>query len=109
MFQVAATGAACLLMHRTVLEKVRDAEHAKGNHAYEWFMESTFNGFPCGEDVTFCHRVNALGIPVFVDTGVPLGHVKTYTLTETMYREQRATRPPASAVPPASGADTEEA
>jgi hypothetical protein len=106
MFQVAATGAACLLMHRTVLERVRDAEHAKGNHAYEWFMESVFNGHPCGEDVTFCHRVNALGIPVFVDTGVTLGHVKTYVLTETMYREQRAQlRPPASAVPPASGAD----
>jgi hypothetical protein len=104
MMPVAATGAACLLIHRTVLEKVRDAEAAKGNLAYPWFMEGIFNGAPCGEDVTFCHRVNALGIPVYVDTGVALGHVKAYTLTEDMYRAQRAALPPSSAVPPAAGA-----
>jgi hypothetical protein len=104
MMQVAATGAACLLIHRTVLEKVRDAEAAKGNTAYPWFMEGIFNGHPCGEDVTFCHRVNALGIPVFVDTGVALGHQKVYTLTEQMYQEQRAhLRPPPEAVPPEAG------
>lgn len=107
MFQVAATGAACLLIHRTVLEKVRDAQHAHGNTAYEWFQETTFNGYPCGEDVTFCHRVNALGIPVHVDTGVKLGHVKTYTLTEDMYREQRhwaATQTPPAVDPSQSAA-----
>jgi hypothetical protein len=90
MFQVAATGAACLLIHRSVLEKVRDAQHAAGNLAYPWFQETVFNGAPCGEDVTFCHRVNALGIPVYVDTGVTLGHAKTYILTADMYRAQRA-------------------
>jgi hypothetical protein len=90
LMPVAATGAACLLIHRTVLERVRDAERAKGNEAYPWFQETTFAGHPCGEDITFCHRVGALDIPVHVDTGVALGHQKTYTLTETMYREQRA-------------------
>lgn len=104
MMQVAGTGAACLLIHRTVLEKVRDAQRANGNTAYPWFQETVFSGAPCGEDVTFCHRVNSLGIPVYVDTGVTLGHQKAYTLTEGMYRAQRAQlRPPPEAVPPEAG------
>lgn len=105
MMPVAATGAACLLIHRAVLEKVRDAQAASGNLAYPWFQETVFNGAPCGEDVTFCHRVNSLGIPVYVDTGVTLGHVKAYTLTEDMYRTQRASMlPPPPEVPPAAEA-----
>jgi hypothetical protein len=104
MMQVAGTGAACLLIHRTVLEKVRDAQRANGNTAYPWFQETVFNGQPCGEDVTFCHRVNSLGIPVYDDTGVSLGHQKTYTLTEPMYLAQRSQlRPPPQDVPPAAG------
>lgn len=112
MMRVAATGAACLLIHRSVLDKVRDAQKAAGNTAYPWFQETIFNGYPCGEDVTFCHRVNSLGLPVYVDTGVALGHAKTYVLTEQMYREQRANKtPPAPrTVPPGAGGipDTEE-
>lgn len=89
MFQVAATGAACVLMHRTVLERVEQAEAAKGNTAYPWYQEGTIDGKVCGEDVTFCLRVGALGLPVFVDTGVRLGHAKTYLATYDMYRGQR--------------------
>lgn len=107
MFQVAATGGACLLIHRTVLEKVRDVQKANGNTAYPWFQETTFNGYPCGEDVTFCHRVNAAGFPVYVDTGVKLGHAKTAILTEDMYLDQRSalTSPALGSSQPGAGAD----
>jgi hypothetical protein len=72
-----------------------------------WFSSTIDErGVNVGEDVTFCHRVNALGIPVYVDTGVAVGHQKTYTLTEPMYLEQRSQlRPPPQDVPLAAGAD----
>lgn len=88
MFQVVATGAACLLIHRSVLEAVRE----KSPEPYPWFQETVFNGNPMGEDVTFCLRAGSLGFPVFVHTGIEIGHAKTQVLTADMYRAQRATR-----------------
>lgn len=87
MFQVAATGAACLLIHRDVLEKIG----TRGG-PYPWFQETDLNGEPCGEDVTFCLRAGQAGYPIWVNTGVEIGHQKTYVLTHAMYREQRGTQ-----------------
>jgi hypothetical protein len=59
--------------------------------------------------VTFCYRVGALGYPVYVDTGVQLGHQKTYLLTGDMYRQQRAsltTSPAGDSSQSSAGADT---
>ena len=86
MFQVAATGAACLLIHRTVLEQMRDKNF---NAVYPWFQETELNGRPCGEDFTFCLRAGMLGFPVWVDTGIKIGHHKSHILTDDMYLEQR--------------------
>jgi len=77
--QVSATGAACLLMHRTALEAVE--KHA-GDIAAPWFRETAI-GAPLalmGEDLTFCLRCAAAGIPVHVHTGVRAGHMKTTML-----------------------------
>jgi GT2 family glycosyltransferase len=74
--KVSATGAAFLLIHRTALEKIRD----HGNDiAAPWFRESAIPGAPLalmGEDMTFCLRAGAAGIPVHVHTGVQVGHIK---------------------------------
>jgi hypothetical protein len=73
--QVSATGTGFLLMHRGALEKVR--RHA-GDTAAPWFRESPV-GAPLslmGEDMTFCLRAGAAGIPVHVHTGVQVGHMK---------------------------------
>jgi hypothetical protein len=92
MFQVAATGAACLLIHRSVLEAVR----ARGfNQTYPWWQETELGGYPCGEDMTFCLRAGMLGFPIHVDTGVPIGHHKSMVLDADMYRRQRAHQSPA--------------
>ena len=72
--RVSATGAACLLIHRTVLERV--AKHAN-DRAAPWFRESVIGDALMGEDLTFCLRCGAAGIPVHVHTGVTVGHVKT--------------------------------
>lgn len=96
MFQVFATGAACLLIHRTALERIRDYEHPdrpgeKGFSAvYPWFQEREFGQTPMGEDMTFCFRAGLAGLPVHVDTTVRLGHVKRHTLSVEGYLSQRA-------------------
>ena len=77
--RVSATGAACLLAHRDALEAVAKAS---GDTAAPWFRE-TGAGAPLalmGEDMTFCLRCAAAGVPVHVHTGVRVGHMKTTML-----------------------------
>jgi hypothetical protein len=75
--RVAATGAACLLIHRDALLAV---EKRAGDRAAPWFRESVAGPSLIGEDLTFCLRLGAAGIPVHVHTGVRAGHMKTTML-----------------------------
>jgi GT2 family glycosyltransferase len=77
--QVSATGAACLLIHRDALLEV---EKTSKDPAAPWFRESAVGGRLAlmGEDLTFCLRCAAAGIPVHVATGVKAGHMKTTML-----------------------------
>jgi len=77
--RVSATGAGFLLMHRAALEKVAAGS---GDAAAPWFRESAV-GAPLslmGEDLTFCLRAAAAGLPVHVCTGVQAGHMKPVML-----------------------------
>jgi hypothetical protein len=74
---VSATGAAFLLIHRDALTAI---EKASGDRAAPWFRESVIGSALVGEDMTFCLRAGAAGIPVHVHTGVTVGHVKTTVL-----------------------------
>ena len=79
VMRVSATGAACLLMHRDALLAV---EKASNDPAAPWFRQKSV-GAPMalmGEDMTFCLRCAAAGIPVHVHTGVKAGHMKTQML-----------------------------
>ncbi len=76
--RVSATGAACLLMHRDALVTV---EKASRDVAAPWFRETAVGPMALmGEDMTFCLRCAAAGIPVHVHTGVRAGHMKTTML-----------------------------
>lgn len=75
--QVAATGAACLLIHRSVLEDIR-ARNPK--NPYPWFREDVVNGNWVSEDLHFCLLANSLGHPVFVDCTTHVGHAKGSTV-----------------------------
>jgi len=72
VMEVDATGAACLLIHRSLLEQMREAFPGP-NH---WFADEVHDGCDIGHDVIFCERVKALGHPVCVHTGVNVGHLK---------------------------------
>ena len=50
-------------------------------------------GSSYGEDIAFCVRLNHLGIPLHVHTGVHIGHVKTTVLDEAAFEECRHRMP----------------
>lgn len=85
MLQVAATGAACLLIHRSVLEAIRERGF---NRTFPWFQETELSGRPCGEDITFCLRAGQLGYPVHVFTAVEAKHHKSTILDLATYERQ---------------------
>lgn len=88
MVQVAATGAAFLLIHRSALTAIRERAF---NDVFPFFQETALAGGPAGEDITFCLRAGICGIPVHVNTGVKVGHHKTQLLTEDLYLSQKGT------------------
>jgi GT2 family glycosyltransferase len=76
--RVSATGAAFLLMHRSALEKIQANTSDK---AAPWFRETAVAPLALmGEDMTFCLRAGAAGIPIYVHTGVQVGHMKPVML-----------------------------
>lgn len=84
--RVGATGAAMLVVHRTVFERFPES-----NEPLRWFRESIVDGRLRGEDITFCAQLRDLDIPIYVHTGVKTGHVKTTVLDEELYRWQSQT------------------
>lgn len=70
--QVGATGAGCLLIHRSAAEKIR-AEYGE-----TWWdlVEHPVAG-RMGEDFSFCWRLKELEIGLYVDTGIPTTHHKS--------------------------------
>jgi hypothetical protein len=87
---VGATGAACLMIHRSVFEKLQ-AEHPEG-YPYPWFEEARWNNLPVGEDLTFCIRARKAGFPIFVDTGLDIGHVKPQLVNHDWFERWRKSR-----------------
>lgn len=84
--EVDATGAACLLVHRSVCEQMRDAHPGP----WSWFREQIVDGRPMSEDITFCLRARSLGYSVWVDTRVEIDHMKLLPVNAGMYRAWRA-------------------
>ncbi|MDX3024067.1 hypothetical protein [Streptomyces acidiscabies] len=71
LVQAAGTGAACLLIHRTAAQAIRD------RHGDTWWDPVKYpDGRWVSEDLSFCWRLSVLGIPLFVHTGVKTTHHK---------------------------------
>lgn len=96
VMQVYGTGAAFLLIHRQVLVDIAAAV----GKLYPWFRELIVddsrpdvawherNDYWISEDLFFCQQVQRCGYPVFVHTGVEIGHVKSVKLTADLWRFQ---------------------
>lgn len=95
----AGTGSACILIHRSVFEKIQDAN---GPVWYERVLNKGMNQL-VSEDLSFCMRAAALDIPVHVDTGARTTHLKQFWLAEEDFWRAKmmppATEPTAVIVP----------
>lgn len=79
--QCAGTGSACILIHRSVFERMA----AKFGPVWYERVPNPASGGLFGEDLSFCARAQALGLPVFVHTGVKTSHMKHQWLQEADY------------------------
>ena len=73
LFTVAGCGAGFLLVREHIIRLMRI-------HKHEWFRP--YDGL--GEDVSFCQRCTEMGIKVYADKTIPMGHTKftEYTLDD---------------------------
>lgn len=84
LIKIPETGAACLLIHRSVLDKLA------GHYTpMPWFADELQNGKQVSEDRVFCRRLKEVGIPLHVHTGVKLGHSKVQPIGEAHYLASR--------------------
>jgi hypothetical protein len=75
--QCAGTGSACILIHRSVLERI----HQEFGPC--WYTQIAGDDQKLlGEDISFCIRAGAIGVPVHVHTGVRTTHLKNVWLQE---------------------------
>lgn len=89
MIRCGATGAAMILIHRSVLEKIRDA-----GLPGKWYDRvACDDGELQGEDVSFCWRLRQLDIPLWIHTGIRTTHMKTIWLSETDFWISRVAPP----------------
>jgi GT2 family glycosyltransferase len=86
---VAATGAACLLVHRSVLEAMESS--GRWRKPWTWFAETLYPDYDdvISEDITFCLRAGSLGFPVHVDTSIEIGHQKSFVATAALFESLR--------------------
>ena len=81
LVRTAATGFAMVVIHRTVLTRIRD------EYGPNWCdrlpkPKTKIGDGPLGEDMSFFTRVGALDIPTFVHTGIRTSHQKTIFVQE---------------------------
>jgi len=78
VFEIAASGFGCVMTSTALLKRVWDeygppfAYHAN-----------------LGEDLSFCLRVKQMGIPMYCDSRIKVGHIGTVVFDEKLYQDQR--------------------
>ena len=85
LVSVDATGTAAVLVHRGVFRRLAEEfrEHER------WFDRLVIDGEIVGEDMAFSARVHNAGIPMFVHTGIEVGHVKSRVVTNQSFVDYR--------------------
>jgi hypothetical protein len=82
IFQIDACGTGCMLIHRSVLEKMREMAYPHQGQDWCWFWDGPIDGNWISEDLLFGRRIRQLGFPIYVNTAAILPHQKSYWLSE---------------------------
>jgi hypothetical protein len=72
------------------MREAAESGRASFSKTFVWFQETELAGRVCGEDITFCARAGMLGYPVWVHTGIDVGHHKDRILNLEGFRAERA-------------------
>ena len=79
VFEVAATGAAFLLVKTSLIREIAETFHISPFHPLPFL----------GEDYSFCIRARQLGKKMYCDSRVKIGHVGKMVYDEDVYLSQR--------------------
>ena len=80
LVRIDAAGTGCLLVHRAALEAVRASSPYP---RWAWFADGPpEDGEWLSEDLTFCSRLTAAGVPIHAHTGAVLPHRRTFWQTD---------------------------
>ena len=82
IFEIDACGTGCMLIHRSVLEKMREVADPHPGTDWCWFWDGPLNGEWISEDLLFSRRIRQLGFSIHVNTAAILPHQKSYWLDE---------------------------
>jgi hypothetical protein len=82
LMEVDATGTGCLLIHRSVLETMREQATPNQGRDWAWFVEGAIEGTYFGEDLLFSKRLKSMGYKIHAHTGAILPHQKQFWLDE---------------------------
>ncbi len=85
LHRVDGVGTGCVLVHRSVLQAMRD-DADEGLRDWCWFQDGPIgDGRWLSEDLTFCKRLNDRGVPIHVHTGAVLPHHKDHWESDATY------------------------
>lgn len=90
LIEIDAGGTGALLVHRSVLQAIRDAADEHESRDWCWFRDLPVGGLWLGEDFYFCRRIRSLGFPIWAHTGAILKHNRRYWLDERQFEAMRA-------------------
>lgn len=85
-----AAGTGCMLIHRSVLEQMREVYGDDYGRDWCWFQDGPIEDNKwLSEDLMFCLRLQSMGVRMVAHTGAVLPHHKLTWLMESHYLESR--------------------
>lgn len=89
--EIYAAGTGAMLIHRSVLQKMRDAYGEIYGNDWCWFQDGPLEGNKwLSEDLSFCQRAQDLGVKMVAHTGALLPHHKMTWIMESHYMMWKA-------------------